>query len=92
MMDGEQMDLGGADEPGWAEEPEIGVETDVTKDGGVLKTILTKGDGWDRPEKGDEVTVHYVGTLTDGTPFDSSRERGEPFRFTLGTGSVIKGW
>jgi len=52
---------------------------------------LRAGTG-DAAKVGDRVSVHYTGTLTDGTKFDSSRDRGQPFGFTLGRGQVIQGW
>jgi FK506-binding protein 4/5 len=65
---------------------------DLTGDGGVLKTIITEGTGTETPPSGSDVTVHYTGTLLDGTKFDSSRDRDDPFKFKLGAGQVIKGW
>lgn len=52
---------------------------------------IRQGDGAEAVA-GKTVTVHYVGTLTDGSKFDSSRDRGEGFTFKLGAGQVIKGW
>jgi len=61
-------------------------------DRGQLKINISE-EGIGRPaEEGDQVAVHYTGTLLDGTQFDSSLGREEPFSFILGAGSVISGW
>jgi peptidylprolyl isomerase len=58
---------------------------------GLIFLLTRKGTGV-QPKTGQTVAVHYTGTLTDGTKFDSSRDRGEPIEFPLGQGGVIKGW
>uniref|UniRef100_G3PHY9 peptidylprolyl isomerase n=1 Tax=Gasterosteus aculeatus aculeatus TaxID=481459 RepID=G3PHY9_GASAC len=72
--------------------PMEGEDITPKKDGGVLKLVKREGTGADLPMTGDKVFVHYVGTLLDGSPFDSSRDRGEKFSFELGKGQVIKAW
>ena len=62
-----------------------------TTPSGLQYTIDQPGTG-PKPQAGQEVTVHYTGWLTDGTQFDSSRDRGEPFSFPIGQGRVIEGW
>jgi len=64
---------------------------DAPRADGLVITVLKPGSGA-AAKAGDQVHVHYVGTLTDGTKFDSSRDRGTPFTFELGQGQVIKGW
>lgn len=68
---------------------ETGIETQTSS--GLKYKIIQKGTGV-QPKQGDKVSVHYVGTLLDGTKFDSSRDRGQPFSFGIGTGQVIRGW
>ena len=64
-----------------AEESKVGIFT------------VTPGDGKTFPKQGDKLAMHYTGTLKEtGAKFDSSRDRGEPFSFTIGVGQVIQGW
>ena len=63
----------------------------VVTDSGLKYYDLEPGDG-PSPQEGQTAVVHYTGWLEDGTKFDSSLDRGEPFAFVLGAGRVIKGW
>ncbi len=63
----------------------------TTTASGLQYKDITEGTG-DSPKRGDNVKVHYTGTLTDGSKFDSSRDRDQPFVFPIGLGRVIKGW
>lgn len=63
----------------------------ITTDSGLQYEELVVGEGAS-PSTGEKVTVHYTGTLMDGTQFDSSRDRNRPFGFKIGVGQVIKGW
>mgnify|MGYP001589862555 CR=1 FL=1 len=63
----------------------------VTTDSGLQYIDLVEGKGR-QAELGDQATVHYTGWLANGTKFDSSLDRGQPFSFRVGAGQVIKGW
>jgi len=70
--------------------PQITGDTVTTPSG--LKYIDVKVGEGVAPQAGQLIAAHYTGWLTDGTKFDSSRDRGEPLRFPIGQGRVIKGW
>lgn len=63
----------------------------VTTESGLQYVDLVEGTGR-QAELGDTATVHYTGWLANGTKFDSSLDRKEPFKFRVGAGQVIKGW
>jgi len=79
------------------EEPVVEVPAQETSEdypeSGVNVVTTEKGDGVTFPKAGDTLKMHYTGTLrADGSQFDSSRDRGTLFSFTIGQGQVIKGW
>ncbi len=70
--------------------PSVSGDT-VTTESGLQYIVIQSGTGAEA-EAGRMVRVHYTGWLQDGSKFDSSVDRGEPFEFPLGRGSVIRGW
>ncbi|XP_036386972.1 peptidyl-prolyl cis-trans isomerase FKBP1B-like [Megalops cyprinoides] len=64
----------------------------LTNKMGVEIETITPGDGRTFPKKGQTCVVHYVGSLTNGQKFDSSRDRDKPFKFKIGKQEVIRGW
>jgi len=77
-----------------AEDVEGWVDVSLAQDGGVLKKVTFEASAdSSTPEDGSEVRAHYTGTLeSDGSKFDSSRDRGQEFKFRIGQGQVIRGW
>src|SRR5438309_8228633 len=78
----------------WASDPQDKDKKDekvITTKSGLKYVELKEGTG-DEAKAGQTVEVHYTGWLKDGTKFDSSKDRDEPFKFKLGAGKVIKGW
>ena len=63
----------------------------ITSATGLVYEEVTVGTGAEA-QRGQHVKVHYTGWLTDGTKFDSSKDRNDPFVFSLGAGQVIAGW
>lgn len=64
----------------------------ITTDSGLKYVVTQEGQGDSTPTKGQVITAHYTGKLLDGSVFDSSVERNEPFETAIGVGQVIKGW
>lgn len=77
--------------PATSAEPAVDMSKAITTKSGLKYVDLKVGTGA-MPQSGQVVTVHYTGRLADGTKFDSSVDRGQPFSFVIGTGQVIKGW
>jgi peptidylprolyl isomerase len=88
ILDVEMVDI----TPGSPDAPaEVDPDEYVVTDSGLKYYDLVEGDGAEA-EPGQTVLVHYTGWLEDGTKFDSSLDRGQPFTFVLGSGQVIAGW
>ena len=70
---------------------QMGSNPEVTTESGLKYVDLTVGTGREAAA-GNHVSVHYTGWLTNGTKFDSSVDRRDPFSFPIGAGKVIRGW
>jgi FKBP-type peptidyl-prolyl cis-trans isomerase FkpA len=66
--------------------------SEITTDSGLIIEDISVGEGVLCTGRGQTALVHYTGWLEDGTKFDSSKDRDEPFEFKLGAGQVIRGW
>ena len=77
-------------QPGQEQSP-ADADSLITTESGLKYAILKEGSG-DPAGEGNIIIVHYIGWLENGQKFDSSRDRNEPYRFTLGQGEVIPGW
>jgi FKBP-type peptidyl-prolyl cis-trans isomerase len=78
----------------WADDPQAKDKKEekvITTKSGLKYVELKEGTG-DEAKAGQVVEVHYTGWLKDGTKFDGSKDRNQPFSFKLGAGKVIKGW
>lgn len=100
-MESNLPNIGDDDEDEFDEEPgeviesapplKIGEEREFSSSG-IKKKLLKRGIGWESPEFGDEVTVHYVGTLLDGRKFVSTEDDSEPFSYKVGSGQMVSGF
>ncbi|XP_058069735.1 peptidyl-prolyl cis-trans isomerase FKBP65-like isoform X3 [Magnolia sinica] len=90
IVDSDEVEEEAGEEIESAPPLKIGEEREILSCPGLKKKLLKTGLGWETPELGDEVTVHSVGTLPDGSKCDSSRDR-EPFTFKLGQGEIVTG-
>ena len=81
----------GTKEPAKIESKKVKSPKTVKTKSGLEYTITEKGNGR-KPQKGDKISVHYTGKLTNDTVFDTSVKRGVPFEFRVGEGMVVKGW
>lgn len=75
----------------YAAELDVDLDAMEKTESGLRYEVLNEGTG-EAAQPGNTVAVHYTGWLPDGTKFDSSRDRDEPFSFLLGAGRVIPGW